>query len=434
MYIHHFMTTTLPLDERQQKGLIIAATSAIKRGGDGVFTVPSQSLNGKYRVDGNAKTCSCPDFELRQLPCKHVFAVEFVQRRETTTRPDGAVTVTETTGVRVTYSQDWSAYNRSQQVEREYFLRLLHDLCATVPTPPSTNGRPPLPLSDRLFAACFKVYSGKSSRRFSGELHEAKAKGLIDQAPHFNSVLNVIEDEEVTPVLHQLIEASALPLKEMEDSFAIDSTGFGTSTYFRYYSMKYHHEQIGKKWVKTHVTTGTRTNIVTAVFIGEQHAGDSPQFPGLLERTAASFDVKEVSADKAYASKENYQTCEKLDVTPYIAFRAGSKAVSTWKKGKRSALWEKMFHMFAFNRDEFLPHYHKRSNVETTFSMIKRKFGDSVRAKQDVSQMNEVLLKILCHNLVVLIHEMHELGITPVFQRLIGCTETAVAAHELPAV
>ena len=87
-------TTALPLDERQQRGLIIAATAAIKQGADGAWVVPSQSLNGKYRVDLNAKTCSCPDFELRQLACKHVYAAEFVSRRETTTRPDGSVTVT----------------------------------------------------------------------------------------------------------------------------------------------------------------------------------------------------------------------------------------------------------------------------------------------------------------------------------------------------
>ena len=46
---------------------------------------------------------------------------------------------------------------------------------------------------------------------------------------------------------------------------------------------------------------------------------------------------------------------------------------------------------------------HKHSNVESTFSMMKRKFGDSIRSKTDA------------HNLVVLIHEMYELGIDPVF-------------------
>ena len=47
--------------------------------------------------------------------------------------------------------------------------------------------------------------------------------------------------------------------------------------------------------------------------------------------------------------------------------------------------------------------------------MIKRKFGDSLRRKTDTAQVNETLAKVLCHNLVVLIHEMYELGVDPVF-------------------
>jgi hypothetical protein len=49
--------------------------------------------------------------------------------------------------------------------------------------------------------------------------------------------------------------------------------------------------------------------------------------------------------------------------------------------------------------------------------MIKRKLGDSLRSKTDTGQVNETLAKVLCHSLVVLIHEMHELGIDPVFWR-----------------
>jgi len=41
-----------------------------------------------------------------------------------------------------------------------------------------------------------------------------------------------------------------------------------------------------------------------------------------------------------------------------------------------------------YNREEFLAHYHKRSNVETAFSMIKAKFGDAVRSKSDIGQLN----------------------------------------------
>ena len=62
-----------------------------------------------------------------------------------------------------------------------------------------------------------------------------------------------------------------------------------------------------------------------------------------------------------------------------------------------------------------MSHYHKPSSVETTFSTIKRKFGHSLRSKSETAQVNETLAKILCHNLVVLIQEMYELGIDPVF-------------------
>jgi hypothetical protein len=70
---------------------------------------------------------------------------------------------------------------------------------------------------------------------------------------------------------------------------------------------------------------------------------------------------------------------------------------------------------FLYRRDEFLAHYDKRSNAESTFSMIKRKFGDSLRSKTATAQVNETLTKVLCHNPVVLIHEMYELGIAPIF-------------------
>jgi len=47
--------------------------------------------------------------------------------------------------------------------------------------------------------------------------------------------------------------------------------------------------------------------------------------------------------------------------------------------------------------------------------MMKRKFRDGLRSKTDVAMVNETLCKVLCHNLVVLIHEMHELGIETTF-------------------
>lgn len=59
--------------------------------------------------------------------------------------------------------------------------------------------------------------------------------------------------------------------------------------------------------------------------------------------------------------------------------------------------------------------YHKRSNLETTFHMIKAKFGDKLRSKTRTAQVNEALCKVLCHNICSFIQSMYELRLKPKF-------------------
>lgn len=404
------------MNERQQKGLEIAATMKIERLKRFTYSVPSQTTKRTvYTV--TERSCTCPDYELRQEPCKHVWAVDFYLKRETVTDEDGNVSVTETQAVRVTYGQDWAAYNTAQTTEKGTFLALLHDLCGTVEEPEQHMGRPRIPLHDAIFSACFKVYSGFSGRRFMTDMREAQAEGYVAKAPSYNSIFRVIEDESVTPVLFDLIERSAAPLAEVETTFAADSTGFGATNFFRYYSAKYGSKDSAElkahDWVKLHAMVGTKTNVVTAVTIKSRNAHDGNQLPDLVERTAETFTMLEVSADKAYSSRDNLEAIEAVGARPFIPFRANARAHSAGRR--RSSTWEKLFHFYSYKRDEFLAHYHKRSNVEATFSAIKRKFGGNVRSKTPVAQVNEVLLKILAHNVVCLVHSMHELGVDPQF-------------------
>jgi len=46
--------------------------------------------------------------------------------------------------------------------------------------------------------------------------------------------------------------------------------------------------------------------------------------------------------------------------------------------------------------------------VETTFGAIKQKFGESLKSKKRVSQVNQLLCKAIAYNITVLIHEMFE--------------------------
>jgi len=213
----------------------------------------------------------------------------------------------------------------------------------------------------------------------------------------------------MTPILHELVTLSALPVAGIEVDFSVDSTGFRTNTFSAYCEDKYgktkeHH------WVKAHLCAGVKTNIVAAVAITDGNGADSPQFGPLVKKTATGFTINEVSADMAYSSRNNLDIVGSIGAASYVPFRKNA----TGRAGG-SALWKKMYHYFQLNRDDFMEHYHKRSNIEATNAAIKRKFGETLKSKNPTAQVNELLAKIIAYNLTVVIHEMYENGINPEF-------------------
>lgn len=393
---------------RELKGLHLAATAQIQQQGD-TWIVPSERTSKKYtvRFTPSHQTCTCPDYEARQKMCKHIFAVERILDPQ-------QVIVTPDPLKRPTYKQEWHEYNLAQTNEKARFMEFLYELCRGVEEPAQQRwGRPRLSFAEMIFSTCFKVYSTQSSRRFISDLRAATLKGYISKTPHFNSLSNYLEMKEMTPYLKDLIRESSRPLAAVEKDFAVDSSGFTTGRFVRWMQAKYTDPHLIEKqdWVKVHLMAGVKTNIVTSVEVTGAHAGDSPYFKPLVEATSENFVMQEVSADKAYSSSDNLKLVLDKGAMPYIAFR--SNATGTDKRS--SAVWKRMYHFYQYNQEWFFAHYHKRSNVETTFSMIKAKFGERLRGKAETAQVNEVLCKILCHNLCCLIQSIYELGIEPTF-------------------
>src|SRR5262249_52912089 len=126
----------LPMDAREERGLIIAATCRLNRLSDGTWLVPSQTKDSgvvSYHVNLEAKTCTCPDHVEGGFTCKHFYAASIVHKRDVL--PDG--TVIETKSITLTekkvYRQDWPKYNAAQATEKRRFRVLLSELCSRLP-------------------------------------------------------------------------------------------------------------------------------------------------------------------------------------------------------------------------------------------------------------------------------------------------------------
>lgn len=408
---------------REERGLVIAATQKLVQKGK-VWLVPSQSGKGKYTVHPDPETpfCSCPDHEETGGRCKHIYAVEIAMKRETAT--DGTITETQTLtfSEKKVYKRDWPTYTLSQVEEKRRLQVLLHDLCQGVENPPENRcGRKRTAMADMVFTSVLKVYTTLSSRRFGTDLDEATGKGYLSHKLHPVMVCTFLESKLLTPVLKELIAVSAVPLQVVESDFAVDSSGFSTSRFVRWHDEKYGGQRSERDWVKCHIACGVKTHVVTAAEVLERDSADAPQFKPLVNATGQSFKIGEVSADKGYLSAENIEAVCKLGGTPFIAFKSNTT-------GGVGGLFEKMFYFYSLHREEYLAHYHKRSNVESVFSAVKRKFGDAVRSKSDVAMRNEVLCKLLANNLCCLILSQMELGIAPLFWPELAAEETVQLA------
>jgi transposase len=319
----------------------------------------------------------------------------------------------------------WSDYNEAQMREKLLFLEILQDLCSRLPEEePGKVGRPRASTKEMVFCMVAKLYEGLSSRRVSSDLHIAAQRGHIAKVPHFNTVLKYFNDPTMTPFLTGLIQLSSLPLRDFETTFAIDASGLSSAFYSRWFDYRFGNldgkEGKAHDWIKIHIVCGVKSNIVTSIIVTDGKTSDCPQFPALLKNTAQNFNVREVMADKGYSSRSNFDAAVEVGAIPYIPFKSNATGTA-----RGSKTWSKMFHYFQYRREDFMARYHQRSNVESTFSSLKRKFSTKLMLKNEVGQVNEALAMLLCHNICVLIREAFENGISAEFEEV---------AHKIPVL
>jgi len=154
---------------------------------------------------------------------------------------------------------------------------------------------------------------------------------------------------------------------------------------------------------------GVSTKVVTAVEVSGWAANDTTYFVPLVQKTAEHFEVREVSADKAYLNRKNLSAVESVGGMPFVPFKNNTLEAT------EAGAWARVYHLFMCKCEEYMAHYHKRSNIEMAYSMIKGKFGSSLRSKSDIGQINEALCKVLAHNICGLVQATHEPGIEPIF-------------------
>jgi len=303
-------------------------------------------------------------------------------------------------------------YNLVQENELFIFLQYLPDAVMHVVRNDSlwkVEGRPPKELFDVLVCLSIEHYFGKSLRRSMGIIRMCLSFARIPvEVPCFRTLSNYRNNEHVQVYMDKLIEITSNPLKFLETDFSTDATGESTNCSSSYFNLRMKRRLQRKEHLTTHVTTTRRLNSVAALNINVKDGKDSEIMRKHIINVRKNFEVKDWSGDSKYLARENCNAVEKAGGKPWFRIKR-----NTTTKSKGSPAWKTMVKAAKENPKEFNEHYHKRSNSESTNSAKKRKFGSSVRSKNDSAKENEAYWQWIGYNFSVLSRARYEYGIVP---------------------
>lgn len=305
---------------------------------------------------------------------------------------------------KLTYGQDWISYNKAKTNEATLFKGLLQELLYLAINNKSNRG---YSIKDKIFSMCIKIYYKRDLRTSESILKELKKLHYIEKVPCFKSIDNFFNDESLNRILDDLIFISSLPLAGLEVTGAIDSTGFSARRFENWNKYKWGKLKGRERiWRKAHVMVGCRSNIILSVKVTKSNIGDSIMFEEVVGNKPKFFAMKNVVADMAYNSRRIIDFICNMGLDPYIPFKKNATG-----RAKGSFYWMRLFKKFKENNNEYMRKYHTRSNIETSFHVIKTRLGNHLMTKNFNANSNEIKIKCLCTNLSILVHEMFESNI-----------------------
>ena len=300
------------------------------------------------------------------------------------------------------WPRDESLYNKIQENEFQNFFNFVRFLTNKV----CKSKRMKRIIQCLLIIHKFPNFSLRRARSF---LLLLKEFGIIFvDIPCFKTLSNYRENNSLQIILDKLIEESSKPLSVIEHDFATDATGIRTNLFSSWYSIRCKKEIKRRDHLTIHITTGVKSNVVTALNVEIKSGNDNKIFREHVDKTIKDFKAKEFSGDGRYWCKENCKKVTEVGAKPYfLVWR-------NWSGKSRGCMpWKLMNLESKNNSEEYGKHYHKRSNVESTNHSKKVLHGNIVYSRLTSARINEETLRWINHNINVLNRAKYEWKINP---------------------
>jgi hypothetical protein len=285
--------------------------------------------------------------------------------------------------------------------ERKKFRLYLSDLIDVIDfNQYQYRGRPSEKIQDIIKCLTIMSFEGISYKRAESDFVDLLEKGFITKIPSKSTLCKYMDSIEFQKIIESIIQQSAKIFIDYEDTLVFDSTWFSHSMYGGGYVIVHDKKTAPlDKCTKLHIAGFKNSKIIAAAFVTKGTKHDCPMFKKILTTTYANgFFIKNLLADAAYCSKDNYSLCKNLNIiNSFIDFSIKAKLNN---KG-RTAYMERL-KVYVKNPDDWHEVYRFRVIIEGIFSSMKKKTTRFLRSRNQTARENELLLKALVYNITVI--------------------------------
>jgi transposase len=150
-------------------------------------------------------------------------------------------------------------------------------------------------------------------------------------------------------------------------------------------------------WVNTFPKLTVLCHIQSYLWLSAQvsrgPSNDSPDFAPTVMDAATRVALDQVLADAAYDSEFHHELCRELLGIRSLVVPINMRRTRKWPRGRYRRSLKRRFPCRV---------YRSRVHVESSFSQDKRQLGSALRGRSDEARAQEILLRVLVHNLMIL--------------------------------
>jgi hypothetical protein len=225
----------------------------------------------------------------------------------------------------------------------------------------------------------------------------------LDSVPHFTTLQKASRHLLASPSARRVLQSTIrmhYGRRRRVASAALDSTGLECTAASGYFVKRRH--RVSEPWKsvvyhrypKLGVVCGTNCHFILAIGVGRGPRPDVDELVPLLINALRSMLLGCLSADAGYDSESNHR---------FARERCGIRTIIPAKHGrpttKPAAGHYRRLMQVRFDTDA----YHRRTQVETVMSMIKRNQLPYIHGRTYHSQCRDLPLMALTHNVMILI-------------------------------